>query len=175
MTMRARSDELLVDALGDELVVYDTRNHTMHRLNASAAAVWRLCDGVRTPAEIAADLGASDLDEAAVRGTIEDLESVSLLEPNDDAVEQPLISRRSALRKIGVGGGIVLGLPLVESLVAPTPALAWGRGTTGGNQQWSPDYEHTDFKPTKPKKNDNNNENNNNNNENNDNNKGKDH
>jgi hypothetical protein len=38
--------------LDGEAVLYDPTAHTLHRLNAAAAAVWAACNGRATPAEI---------------------------------------------------------------------------------------------------------------------------
>ena len=43
-----RSVDLIVDTIGDELLVYDTSNNRAHSLNKNAAAVWKACDGTRT-------------------------------------------------------------------------------------------------------------------------------
>jgi hypothetical protein len=47
---------LLAQDVGDELVVFDERRYVAHRLNRTAAAVWRLADGQRTIADLAASL-----------------------------------------------------------------------------------------------------------------------
>jgi len=41
----ARSADLIVDSVGDELLVYDSVSHRAHSLNSVGAAVWRACDG----------------------------------------------------------------------------------------------------------------------------------
>lgn len=51
-----RSDAVAVSELDDELVLYDSATQQVHVLNHSAAAIWRLCDGTRTPAAIARDV-----------------------------------------------------------------------------------------------------------------------
>ncbi len=48
-----RSGAVTESALDDELVLYDGTSQQVHVLNHSAAAIWRLCDGTRTPAAIA--------------------------------------------------------------------------------------------------------------------------
>jgi hypothetical protein len=45
--------------LGDELLVYVPRTDTAHALNRSAAAIWQLCDGTRTIADISREIGRS--------------------------------------------------------------------------------------------------------------------
>ena len=50
---RRRQDRLVVRELGDELLVYDLDRHRACCLNASAALVWRHCDGHTPVTEIA--------------------------------------------------------------------------------------------------------------------------
>ncbi len=57
MQPQARQDKLLVQEVGDELVVYDQKRHVAHSLNRTAALVWQNCDGQRTVADLAALLG----------------------------------------------------------------------------------------------------------------------
>jgi hypothetical protein len=45
---------LVINELTDEVLVYDLKRDKAHCLNQTAAAVWKLCDGQRTVAEIAA-------------------------------------------------------------------------------------------------------------------------
>ena len=45
---RARHDRLVVEQIGDEILIYDTVNNCAHTLNRTAALVWKLCDGKRT-------------------------------------------------------------------------------------------------------------------------------
>src|SRR6266498_3512906 len=47
MLPRARTEDLIVEALPTETLVYDTRTHLAHCLNLSAATVWKHCDGIR--------------------------------------------------------------------------------------------------------------------------------
>ena len=55
----ARYQDLVITETGDELLVYDETSHQIHHLNAEAASVWRLCDGVRSIDAIARDSGMS--------------------------------------------------------------------------------------------------------------------
>jgi PqqD family protein of HPr-rel-A system len=45
--------------LDGEAVVYDPLAGTLHRLNASATAVWQRCDGQRSVAAVTAELAAT--------------------------------------------------------------------------------------------------------------------
>ena len=112
---RARADELVVEELGDELLVYDLRTDAAHSLDAPAAAVWRACDGETSPAEIAAATGTSPEGvEHALRELAE-----------RDLVEAPAEHSRREAVKIGVtAGAIGVAIPIVRSIVAPTAAEA---------------------------------------------------
>jgi len=46
---QARSEDLVIQDIGDEVLVYDLTRHKAHCLNRTAALVWRKCDGTRTP------------------------------------------------------------------------------------------------------------------------------
>ncbi len=52
----ARSEAVLAEALDPELVLFDLDRRDLHRLNASAAAVWRSLDGRSTVTDLAASL-----------------------------------------------------------------------------------------------------------------------
>lgn len=53
---KARTEGLIINELTDEVLVYDLRRDKAHCLNPTAAAVWRLCDGQSTAAQIAGRL-----------------------------------------------------------------------------------------------------------------------
>ena len=59
MTPESRKDQLLTQRVGDELVIYDERTHAAHRLNPTAALVWRLADGERSVTDSASNLRES--------------------------------------------------------------------------------------------------------------------
>jgi len=114
----ARSANLIVDTIGDELLVYDTHNNRAHSLNAVGAAVWRACDGTRSAAQIAAQTGLND---AAVELALDNLSDIELISGH----ERIGISRRTALRRITVGAaGLAVALPVIRSISAPTAAMA---------------------------------------------------
>src|SRR5947207_11051235 len=49
----ARRERLIIEELEGETLVYDLDSHKAHSLNASAALVWRHCDGRTTVSDIA--------------------------------------------------------------------------------------------------------------------------
>ena len=59
MTPESRREQVLTQAVGNELVLYDERTNEAHRLNPTAAFVWRSADGARSVPELAARFRAS--------------------------------------------------------------------------------------------------------------------
>lgn len=132
----ARSADLLTESMGDELLVYDERTDVVSALNRTAAIVWCGCDGLHTIAELVELLGEEigDLaDEDLVMLTLDSLDEQELFESGyrrrepDDAS----FSRRRFIRHAGVMGTATALLPVVASMVAPTPAAAATEGPTG--------------------------------------------
>lgn len=119
---RARVD-CLTREFGDELLVYDQQRSVGHCLNPAAAAAWRLSDGKKNPSELARMMTkelSAPVNESVVLLAIEELSQARLLVESEKPVRRT--SRREAIRAIGLAGAIAL--PLVTSLVAPTPARA---------------------------------------------------
>lgn len=131
----ARKEKLVLQEMGEEILVYDRERSTSHCLNPIAARVWRYCDGQHTIQEIAEKLGEDrpDLTLEAIEMAdlvgqiLDELESRHLLlgyqSPDRSAAR---ISRRKALKNTVLVGGFALGAlsPSIRSIVAPTPAMA---------------------------------------------------
>ena len=123
---KARAEGVVVRELPEEVLVYDLDTHRAVCLNSTAAAVWRLCDGRRTPADIRKSLENSSggaVPEELVWLALEQLGRDRLL---DARIPRPAalagISRRELMRRVGLAAAITL--PAVASIVAPTPAQA---------------------------------------------------
>jgi hypothetical protein len=132
----ARQDGLLVEEVEDELVVYDQRRDSAHRLNRTAAIVWRHCDGKHDTAQLLqvleAEVGKDLADEDLVEISLDMLADKGLLEDAAPAraPEETRLSRRRFIRRVGTVGAAALVLPSVTSLVAPTAAHAQTQCTT---------------------------------------------
>ncbi|HLJ67375.1 MAG TPA: PqqD family protein [Chloroflexota bacterium] len=111
MTPKARRANLLVQEVGSDLVIYDQVSHQAHCLNETAAAVWLHCDGTKSTEELATLTGGS---EEAVWMALERLGNANLLESTGKGAGKMLA--------LAVGAGVLL--PVVESILAPTPAAA---------------------------------------------------
>jgi coenzyme PQQ synthesis protein D (PqqD) len=128
MTPESRKEQLLTQRVGDELVIYDERTHEAHRLNRTAAQVWEGADGARSVTDLARDLRtalvadgvepiAPEDSEALVRLALDDLNQAGLLVKGLPKISEPM-SRRQMLV---VAAALV---PVVASILAPTPAMA---------------------------------------------------
>jgi hypothetical protein len=125
MKPAARRTGLVVRDLPDELIVYDLDRHQAHCLNRTAASVFRGADGTRSLDDLGTLLG-DGFDraerEAAVRMALDQLAAAQLLDPGSALEPTGGFSRRSALRRAGLGAALLL--PAIASVVAPTPAEA---------------------------------------------------
>jgi len=142
MAPQARHDRLVVQKLGDETIIYDEQRNHIHRLNQTAALVWRHCDGRRTAGDLAlvvqGELG-SPVTEEMIWLALDRLEKEHLLQDRLVRPEEALqITRRQMLRKAALVGGATLLLPVVQSMVAPTPAMALSLGCATRGQTTQP-------------------------------------
>ena len=124
----ARKEGLVIKEVDDEVLVYDLARDQAHCLNRSAALIWRLCDGKNSIRQMAVSFGqesGSEADARLILLGLKDLRRYQLLE-NAGSDGPPVVaqsmSRREAVRRIGMGAAIAL--PLVISISAPTPVQA---------------------------------------------------
>jgi hypothetical protein len=119
-----RSDDLVIEELGEELLIYDRTSKRGHCLSPDAARVWRACDGSTDIATISANLG---LPIARVREALDELEATQLLDQGFEVVQvgsengnrRGVTRRELAVRSAKVGGAVAAA-PLILSITAPT-------------------------------------------------------
>ena len=119
----ARKEGLVVEELPDEVLVYDVNRHNAHCLNQSAALVWKHCDGRNTIEDLTRILqreSKTPVDDEVARLALEQLGKAHLLQEPIGGTKG--VSRREAMRRLGLAAAVTL--PLVTSIVAPTPAQA---------------------------------------------------
>jgi Coenzyme PQQ synthesis protein D (PqqD) len=125
-TPLARREELVVQELPDEVLVYDLRQHKAHCLNKSAAFIWEQCDGFTSASELtrlAKEEFQVPIDEGMVWQTLERLSKAHLLsEPVRRPMGEMFRSRRAMLGKLSAAA--MLSVPLVTTIVAPMATQA---------------------------------------------------
>ena len=113
----ARSEELIVEAVDEDLLVYDQRSDEAHSLSAPAARVWRRCDGRTDIDALSTEL---DLDSETVVRALAELDDCGLL----DAGPVAGVTRREATTRVAKIGAAAAAAPLIYSIVSPFPAAA---------------------------------------------------
>jgi len=120
-----RRPGLIVERLEKETLVYDPKVDRMHCLNPPAALVFSHCDGKTSVSEVSRRLAerlGGPADSRLVHLTLRRLSRSRLLESGPDDRSGHL-SRREVAKALGLTGSSLL-LPVIISVVAPTPASA---------------------------------------------------
>ena len=126
MTHPQQAASVHVEQLGNELCIYNWQRKEVHALNPTAARVWQQCDGQTSLAQIAAMLQAElQVPDAEAKElawlTLAQLEKAHLLDADVVKPTQRKVLPRRAFIKLGVAAAL---LPVVHSIVAPTPVAA---------------------------------------------------
>ena len=133
----ARSSDLIIEELGDEVLVYDTNNDRAHSLSPAAARVWNNCNGRTTAEMLSVQLG---IEREIVDQALEELTACDLLEVKPMIVADGS-TRREVTIKMAKVGAAAAAAPLILS-VAAQPAYAgaslnfciqFSSGNCGGN------------------------------------------
>ncbi len=129
MNPLARNDDgLLIQELGDELVVCDLDRDQVHVLDPTSALIWNSSDGSRTIEELATllheELG-QPWNMALVELTLSKLDKANLMARLVAPRYIGGLSRREILRRLrGTAAGAAMTIPAVTTLVSPSPATA---------------------------------------------------
>ena len=113
----ARTDELIVEELEGQVLIYDQRTDEAHCLSPAAARVWRACDGRTDRQQLAAQL---ELDPSDVTQALAELEACGLL----DGIGSGVTRREATARIAKAGAAAAVATPFIYSIVAPVPAAA---------------------------------------------------
>jgi hypothetical protein len=123
---KARNENIVVQNLHDEVLVYDLTINKAFRLNETASIIWQLCDGERQVFEINRQLNEtlkSSVNEDLIWFALGQLKKENLLAGAEDmSAHFETLNRREVIRKIGVASTVAL--PVIYSLIAPTAASA---------------------------------------------------
>ena len=123
---QTRKSGLIVKEVDCEILIYDQISNRAHCLNETAAQVWKYCDGQTTIADACRSLSReydSPVDEKVVGYAIDQFAKDHLLEEvGIPAFMVPGLSRRQMVRTLGLAAAVAV--PVVTSILAPTPAQA---------------------------------------------------
>src|SRR5688500_359444 len=100
----ARRDNLVVEELSDETLIYDLERDKAHCLNSTAARVWRDCDGRTTVRQLTANLRREihpQANKQLVLLALTKLRKARLLDDLPKKAGGELQSRREWARHIG--------------------------------------------------------------------------
>jgi hypothetical protein len=123
---RKRQRGLSTQQIGAETLVYDELRHKAFCLNPTSSAIWSLCDGSRSPAQLAAAAGvecAGPVTDDMVRLAVEEFRRNGLLDAQPWLPQSPAVSRRAMVRTLGSTAAILL--PAVATILAPEAAQAY--------------------------------------------------
>ena len=134
-TPTSRKENLVIQELEGEVLIYDLEKNKAFCLNKTSALVWQSCDGTRTIADISDAVGKqldSQINEDVVWLALDQLSKENLVE-KQTKLENKFngLSRREVIKKVGLG--TMIALPIVTSLVAPLAVHANSACITGGN------------------------------------------
>lgn len=123
----ARTEDLIVQEMGPETLVFDRRTDVAHNLSPIASVVWALCDGKHDLEALVAAVTEIETADAqvATEAALAELGELGLLIDG--------VSRRETMKKMAKFGAGAFAVPLVVSVMAPAAAMA-GSGQIAANQ-----------------------------------------
>ena len=121
---KGRTDNLIMQELEGEMLIYDLENHKAYSLNHTSNLVYQNCDGEKEVGEISLILQKElnkPVNDEVVWLALEGLKKEGLVrfEISDS---QKNLNRREVIKRMGLSS--MIALPLVVSIVAPTAAHA---------------------------------------------------
>jgi len=124
---RARKSGLVVKEVDGEILIYDRERNKAHCLNPTAAKIWKYCDGETTLLDARKSLARelnTPVETSLVEYAVQQFSADNLLEAESamPAFMIPGLNRRQMVRTLGLGA--LVAVPLVTSILAPTPAQA---------------------------------------------------
>ncbi len=117
----SKKQNIVIQELEKELLVYDLQNNKAFCLNETSAIIYQLCDGMKSVAEISDSMSRkikTPVSKDFVKLALNELNRDGLLENSDDLDNYFAgVSRREMVRKVGLAS--MIALPLISSVVAP--------------------------------------------------------
>lgn len=122
----SRKTELVVQEVGDEILIYDLKKNEAFQLNRTSKLVWEACTGknsINGITEILRKQLTAVISIDLVLIALEDLRNRNLIENYAEfSFKYTTSNRREIIRKLGITSAVAL--PIIASIVAPTSANA---------------------------------------------------
>ncbi len=121
---QARVENLVVQELSDELLVYNLQTNKAFNLNHTSALIWQNCDGKKDISEIAKTLEKTlnqNVPDELVWLALDSLKKEGLVN-YDETSDTKGLNRREVVKRIGFAS--MIALPMISSLVAPSAVNA---------------------------------------------------
>jgi hypothetical protein len=125
-----RTRRVLVEELGDEVVLYDLDDDRAHLLSPNVARVWHAADGTRTVRHLRSAVVAETpaQSEFIVWDALEQLAAASMIQGSLIMPGRPGgMTRRTILKRLAL---TAVAIPVITTIVSPTPAAALTCGQT---------------------------------------------
>jgi hypothetical protein len=136
---RSRQQNIVVQRLNGELLIYDLVLNKALCLNEASALVWEACDGQKSISEITKIVNEklkTKVNEDFVWLALDRLKKENLIvNPEEISLNFDGLTRREVIRRIGFSS--LVALPVVTSLIAPSAASAQSGATCNGPCQCS--------------------------------------
>ncbi len=125
-TPKARQENLVIQELENEILIYDIKSNKCFCLNESLKLIWHLCDGKNSANEISNLMSQNFrtiVSENFILLGLRELYREDLLEKEGDLEFSFLKSSRRELIK-NIGFASIITLPIISSVVVPSVAMA---------------------------------------------------
>jgi Coenzyme PQQ synthesis protein D (PqqD) len=120
---QAKLDNLVVQELSDEILIYNLQNNKAYSLNETTTLVWQNCDGIKDVSQIAQTLEKKlnqPIPYELVWLALDSLKKEKLVDYEE--VNPSGLNRREIIKRVGLA--TMVALPILASVVAPTAAYA---------------------------------------------------
>jgi hypothetical protein len=114
----ARTKDLVLQDLGNEILIYDLKINKAYCLNETSAIIFQNCDGKTSFDELSAK---ANLTDEVIFYALDQLQKDNLIEGEEILFFKGL-TRREVIRRVGLAS--VIALPVVAGIIAPTAAHA---------------------------------------------------
>lgn len=117
----SRKDNLVVQEVNGEVLVYDLNDNKAFCLNQTSALIWQACSGERTIPDISRFVSQklnTPANEDLIWFALDQLKKEKLISHETEASNHFAgMSRRDVVKKVGLG--TMIALPIVASMIAP--------------------------------------------------------